>query len=89
MLHFLQNYSDVPKYKMLSDTIFDVLQELEQAMKRYDYSSQFKDELLNAMAILFEIQFQLDVPWDESVDNVRPYADVLAERQQHWEAMFK
>ena len=41
------------------------------------------------MTILFEIQFQLDVPWDESVENVRPYADVLAERQQHWKAMLK
>ena len=70
---------------MLSDTIFEVLRLLEQAIKQYDYSQQFKEELKLVMTYLFSIQYRLDIGPDAAED-VWPL--VLEERTKQWELMF-
>ena len=47
-------------HKMLSDSIFEALEDLFQAVENYDYSVDFKDELIEAMTILRTIQWKLD-----------------------------
>jgi hypothetical protein len=64
---------------MLSDTMFEVLRELECAIREYGQSQQFKAELTQAMTALFSIQYRLDVPHAE---------DVWPEILQQWEQMF-
>jgi hypothetical protein len=68
---------------MLSDTMFEVLKELECAVREYEHSQHFKEELKQIMTALFSIQYSLDMPQAEDVWPV-----ILQERMEQWEQMF-
>lgn len=45
---------------MLSDTIHEYLHEIIKEITKFDYSSCFKERIIKSLALLFQIQFELD-----------------------------
>ena len=47
---------------MLSDSLFEAAEEIWDAVQRYDYAREFKDELIEMLTDMRFLQYKLDTP---------------------------
>jgi hypothetical protein len=52
---------------MFSDSLFEVIQEIWKAVHNYEYSDDFKSDIINAVTDLRYIQYQLDTPYQQNI----------------------